>query len=380
MDAFKISFGTLLLSALLIFTSCASAEAKAPKETDSENKAADTENKSFYAPIETENEALPTADPISLFVVEGMEPTPEDFVMNIEGEGEVTLAFAEEYNFTYPQDIEVTVILTDEAGNENEIDAFARCVVVDDTAPTITVGGDIYVTVGNAVSYKSDVTVTDNTGDEIKLNIDNSDVDTDTVGEYKVIYSASDRFGNTREVIRRVFVVAELPPSRDEVLSLAKEIADKIIKDGMTDFEKARAIYDWCYKKITFDLAGTDRTLGPDKLAYDGFTTLKGDCYTYMITAKYLFEVVGIDCIEVERLRYEGESHHWWLLVDVGDGYYHFDATTRLTGKGTDTFMLTDDEVAEFCTKFEVPHYFRFDHDAYPERATVSYFVNAIPD
>lgn len=337
---------------------------------------------------ETETESAPIyAAPVSLFIFDGIgEIYPDDFITDVHGCGEVTAEFSEDYDFSYPHDLTVVIKLTDEAGNTCTVEAFAECTVSDVTPPELTVGDDIYVNVGESVSYKSDVSVTDNSGEDISIEIDNSEVDLSNVGAYTVRYSARDSAGNVSEANRIVYVTEELPPSDEEVLAIAEQIynekilTSKYVKDVNSKYDIAYGIYKWCYNNITFDLAGTDRSKGPLKLAYEGFTTLKGDCYTYMITAKYLFRVAGIDTVEVTRLRYEGESNHFWLLVDVGDGYYHFDATTRSTGRGTDTFMLTDAEIAKFCEKFNVPHYFRFDKDAYPARSTVSYFENAIPD
>ncbi len=329
----------------------------------------------FDVTLHVKDTTPPEADPVSMILTNGMHtPTPDSFVARVRDASEVTLAFAEEYDFSYPHDFDVKIVLTDTSGNETVITATVHC-LIDKEPPVLTIEGDLYVTVGKTVSYKGGVTATDNSGDPT-LTIDNSAVDLNTKGVYDIIYTATDKAGNTATAVRKLFVVEELPPEESEVLRLAQEVYDNYIvtREGMTKYEIARAIYDWCYHTIIFDMKGTDRSLGPIKLAYDGFSTLKGDCYTYMITAKYLFLIADIPTVEVTRLRYEGESHHFWLLVDVGDGWYHFDATSRSTGRGTDTFMLTDQELADFCTRFNVPHYFRFQHDAYPERATDSYF------
>lgn len=329
----------------------------------------------FNVSLNVQDTTPPEADPVSMILTNGMHtPTPDSFVGKVRDASEVTLAFAEEYDFSYPHDFDVSIILTDACGNSSVVTATVHC-LIDKEPPVITVEGDLYVTIGKTVSYKGGVTATDNSGDPT-ITIDNSAVDLNTKGIYEIVYTATDKAGNSTSVVRRLFVVEELPPEESEVLRMAEDVYNNYIvtREGMTKFEIARAIYDWCYNSITFDMKGTDRSLGPIKLAYDGFSTLKGDCYTYMITAKYLFLIADIPTVEVTRLRYEGESNHFWLLIDIGDGWYHFDATSRSTGRGTDTFMLTDEELAEFCTRFNVPHYFRFQHDAYPERATDSYF------
>ncbi len=352
-----------------------------PDESGTETEIkSDTETKA-----ETEELAPLSASPVSLTISDGLESVkPEDFVTDVRGSGNVTAEFAEEYNFTYPHNFTVIVNLTDEDGNTCTVESYAECKVSDTAPPVITVGDDIYVTVGDSVSYKSGVSATDNSGESIKIQVDNSKVDLSKAGTYTVKYSAKDSAGNVAYATKTVHVSAAPIHTDEEVLALAKKIYNnkilksKYVTDVNSKFELAYAIYQWCYNSITFDISGTDRSKGAVQLAYDGFTKLKGDCYTYMITAEYLFRVAGIDTLEVTRLRYEGESNHFWLLVDVGDGWYHFDATSRSTGRGTDTFMLTDEELAAFCEKFNVPHYFRFDKDAYPARSSVSYFE--IPD
>ena len=156
-------------------------------------------------------------------------------------------------------------------------------------------------------------------------------------------------------------------------MELAKSVYDERIetRDGMTKWEIAKAIYNYAHK-ITYVGTGIDKSSWL-AAAYDGFKTMRGDCFTYMSTAKALFEVAGIPTITVERDRHEGESMHFWLLVDIGDGWYHFDATRRRTLPSFDTFMRTDAELQWYCDNYE-EHYYRFDHDAYPERGADSYY------
>ena len=67
----------------------------------------------------------------------------------------------------------------------------------DKVAPVITGTKDIEVYVGDAVSYKSGVSVTDNVDAKPELIIDNSKVDLTKPGVYEVTYTATDAAGNT---------------------------------------------------------------------------------------------------------------------------------------------------------------------------------------
>ena len=102
--------------------------------------------------------------------------------------------------------------VSDSSGNE-AITVVRTVNVVDTTIPVVTlVGGtqiiefpDPYVELG--------ATVTDNSDDEIEIEIDSSAVDAGTLGTYLVTYDASDSSGNDAEqVVRTVRVVDTTAP------------------------------------------------------------------------------------------------------------------------------------------------------------------------
>ena len=61
------------------------------------------------------------------------------------------IVFKEEYNFNTTDDIYVTIILTDEAGNRSEVTSFATC-SVDTEPPVISGVKDIEVVVGGSAA------------------------------------------------------------------------------------------------------------------------------------------------------------------------------------------------------------------------------------
>ena len=318
----------------------------------------------------------PVATGINLLILnDSGTPKPSDFITGLDDATEVSVTFAEVYDFERPGKFYVTLILRDAAGNTSEVTAFADC-RVDVEAPVITGLDDIFVIVGGAVSYKDGVTVTDNSGCEPELSVDASAVDTRTRGIYEVVYSAVDGAGNITTQARRVCVVDKLPPAEEEVMALARSVYDEkiITREDMSLWDIAYAIYKWTYNNIRFHGTGIDKSSWLTA-AYDGFNTHRGDCFTYMAVTRALLDCAGIENMEVHRLRYEGESSHYWLLVDIGDGWYHLDSCWHtLAGPSFETFMRTDAELLYYGQTYNVEHYYRFDHDAYPARGTDSYY------
>lgn len=199
------------------------------------------------------------------------------------------------------------------------------------------------------------------------LDIDNSKVNLNKAGTYEVVYTATDSAGNTLSASSKI-TIKEKPKGyvdKEDVYALAKKVVDQIINDSMTDMEKAFAIYRWTKTNIGY--TGTSNkdswTIG----AYQAFTKKSGDCFNYYAAAKAMLDVCGIQNVDIVKSD-TSHSAHYWSLINLGDGWYHFDATPRKGGGNF--FMLTDAELAAYSTKHKNSHI--FDSSLYPERATVS--------
>lgn len=323
-----------------------------------------------------EDTVAPSATPATVFITSATgTPEASAFVTDIIDATEVTCKFKESYNFNTTDDIYVVIILTDAAGNSTEITSFATC-SVDTEPPVITGVKDFTVVVGDKIDdYLAGVSVTDNSGEKLKISVDKKRVDLDEVGVYEVSYSATDSSGNN-VIVRATVTVTEAPTvTDDELTELAKSVFKSEIKTSsiMTDYEVAYAIYRWVYDNIKIEKTETD-TDNPVQAAYDGISKKKGDSFTTMAVAETFFEIAGISTKRIERLVYSKESNHYWLLVDIGDGWYHFDACKRSLGASFETFMRTDAEISEFCAANGADYYYRYDKSKYPTRATDSYY------
>ena len=266
-----------------------------------------------------------------------IERKAEEFVKNCK---DVTVV---EYTFETAPDLtklgtqQVVIIATDQGGNQTKKTANLT-LEADTVAPKITGAKNKTIYIGEAVSYRSGVTITDNSGAECELTVDSTAVNNNKVGKYKVVYTAKDPAGNTTSATITLTVIARTY-SLEAVNQLADDALATIIKTGMTNREKAQAIYKYIQSHvgyISFSEKGDYI-----RAAYEGLATGKGDCYVYASVAKVMLTRAGITNMDIERIP-EGDSMHYWNLVDIGDGHgwYHFDTTPR---KDKTKFFLWDD-------------------------------------
>lgn len=124
----------------------------------------------------------------------------------------------------------------------------------------------------------------------------------------------------------------------------------------MSQEAKAIAIFDWCHDKISYN--GVNNASSWQEAAYTGLTSRAGNCYTYYATARMLLTQAGITNMSIQS------PDHYWNLVDVGDGWLHFDTT--YSSDGVRICLWTDDELTAY---FELGYKQRHDYDksSYPD-------------
>lgn len=291
--------------------------------------------------------------------VEGYLNVPykaDDFVLSVEDVTEVAAKFVNEPDTTKEGEQQVTISVTDAGGNETVKEA--KIMISKDTeAPVISGVNDIYVVIGNSVSYKNGVKVTDNCPQGLDLKVDNSRVNLSVAGTYPVTYIAKDIAGNETTATANV-IVKEQKYSEDEVNALADKVLAKIIKDGMTPYEKVEAIYYYIRRNVGY-ISHSDKGNWVQG-AYEGLVDRQGDCYVFACTAKVLLTRAGITNMDIEKI--PAKTRHYWNLVDIGDGWYHFDTTPRKDG--TIFFMWDDAKLMEYSVKNKDSH--NYDHSLYP--------------
>lgn len=195
-----------------------------------------------------------------------------------------------------------------------------NCCVVDLMAPEFQGLTDLYVRLGNTVSYKAGVTAVDSKDGPVNFTVDAAQVNLNAEGTYAVCYSATDSDGNTTSVYRQIIVE---DVDRAAVESYAREALSKIITDGMTRDQKIFAVYKYTKSSVLY-VGSSDKT-SIMRGAYEGFTKGQGDCYTYYAMNVVMLDMLGLENLEVTRVG--GTSRHWWNLVQYEDGkWYHVDS------------------------------------------------------
>lgn len=299
-------------------------------------------------------ETLPTA----------AEFLADEYLAVLEGQGITAdqISFAEDLSIdtSVPGEYNVWIMAGDQT-------LPSKIVICDAEAPMV-MADDIYVTVGGTVAYKKNVRAYDNVDadDALTIEIIRDGVDLNTEGQYTYTANVTDASGNTGSDTATIFVLAADADvaNIDEVNDLADAVLEKIIKEDMSQKQIIKAIYDWIRKNTrytTYDQE-SDYVLG----AYDGFTDHAGNCFTYAAMAKFLLTRAGIDNIDIVKVVPEGSTDiptHFWNLVNIGEGWYHYDVTPRKDG--STFFYITDAKMHEYSDNHNYTH--RYDESLYPE-------------
>lgn len=259
----------------------------------------------------------------------------KEFIVRAKDATALTYAFVKKPDLSQLGEQPLTITVTDAGGNTVQKDVVLT-VLMDTGLPVISGAVDITAYLGSSISYKSGVTVWDDHDKNVKLDIDSSAVNTQACGEYPVIYTATDAAGNQTIVTITVRII-ERVYTAEEAYQLADGVLAKIIHEGMSPYDKLYAIYKWTRGSIAY-VNSSDKSSWA-KAACEGLSNRKGDCYTYACVAKALLTRAGIENRDIEKI--PGRSRHYWNLVNIGEGWYHFDTTPR-KGQSIDFCYISD--------------------------------------
>lgn len=337
-------------------------------------------NKEYISTLVIKDTTAPTGKAVSGMVICGKLPPAEDLVSDITDVTKVTVSYQSKPDLKKAGNATAAVLLTDAAGNRTVINVPVT-VEVDTVNPTLELRYELdrVVFTTDSISFKSYVQYSDDRTpvDDLKVKIDyDIPIDRQTgkkqVGTYPVTYTVTDAAGNTTTLTIQL-TVKEKPAGfvdPDVAIGKAKQVLDRITTPGMSKAEKAAAIYNWIHDNMSYH-DYSDKSRGWAANAMEGFTSARGDCYTYFATAKALLEAAGIPNIDVVKVKKDpSASAHYWSLIDVGNGWYHFDTTPRANNYTYSFFLYTDEEMLSYSAAHKDCFY--FDVNAYPPRQTVS--------
>lgn len=285
----------------------------------------------------------------------------DDFVTDVLDVSDVTCSFKRRPNFKKTGSTVLTIVLEDSYGNKSEYPA--KLTIREDTDPPVFTGiKDIIIFEGQSISYKKNVTAEDAKDGPVEFKVNSGNVNTRRVGTYEIQYTAVDAAGNIAEESASV-TVKKLEATEEAVYSLADEILEKITKSDMTKKEIAYEIYKYVKANISYTGSSTK-----DNIIKEAFRAIKyksGDCFTYYALGEVLLTRADIDNMMVTRVG--GKTQHFWSLINVGSGWYHFDASKH--SEEINSFMMTDADL-EYYTKRWGRNYFVYDKSKYPEVET----------
>lgn len=285
------------------------------------------------------------------------EISADKFMESVEDISAVTCEYLSKPDFNQEGTQTVSIRATDVSGNYTEFSA--QLTLERDTEPPELHGvKDIMAYVGKTVSYKAGVTATDNIDTDVQIDVDTSAVNLDAEGTYEVIYTATDKSGNKATATAKVTVTV-LSYTDEEVYAMADEWLAKCINDNMTELEKVKAIYKYVKAKLGY--SSTSDKSSWQKCAYDGFKTSSGDCYTYACVSKAMLTRAGIQNMDINRI--PTSYRHYWNLVNIGEGWYHFDTTPRIGG--FECCYMSDAELMEYSRNHNDSH--NYDKNVWPD-------------
>lgn len=300
----------------------------------------------------------PAIDSLQMYT-SGQTPDLADFVDQVTDISDCTYDFAKDYDFTSQGSFDVEIVATDASGNSSSI-SIPVTIIEDNTAPVIEGVEPLTISQGDSISYKKNITVTDDCDLAPTLEVDSSQVNTDKRGTYTLTYTATDAAGNVAKKSTTVKIVsAKIAAATEETVNaMADSILATIITDGMDQKQQARAVFDWVVNNITYS-----ETAGIDDLysaAYKGMYNRIGDCTVKQKTAEVMLNRLGIKNMEIEKIR--DTRGHYWLLIDIGEGWYHYDPNLQLDG--TLIFYWHDADLWAYSNAHKNTH--NYDPSKYP--------------
>lgn len=118
-----------------------------------------------------------------------------------------------------------------------------------------------------------------------------------------------------------------------------KNIVKSLIKEGMSDYDKVKAINDYIINRYEYDYSLNSISV------YTSLTTSEAVCQGYSMTAYKMFEYAGVkNRIVVGTAR--GTSHSW-NLVRVDGKWYQIDITNNDSGNPDKYFLVSDQFLIE---------------------------------
>lgn len=147
------------------------------------------------------------------------------------------------------------------------------------------------------------------------------------------------------------FEYVESKSQADYVDAQVKQILAKIIKSGMSDLDKEKAIHDYIVLNVAYDQTTPD----DEDIKFGDYNAVTKNiavCEGYSLLAYKMLTGAGIEARIVVSNNNDSEYGHAWNMVKIGGAWYHLDCTfddpvPDVKGRVEyDYFNKTDSEIA----------------------------------
>ena len=237
---------------------------------------------------------------------------------------------------------------------------------IDKIPPQIIGARNITVYLGEAVAYRKNITVKDNSGNEnISLEIDSSNVNLSTPGTYAVTYIARDKSGN--ECKESIFVtVIEPQVSLEELNAKIDSVIALIICDDMSNEDQIRAVYEYVQSHMSY-VSDSDKSDWRAEAYRSLFVSGSGDCFSFFAASKAFFERLEIDSLDVQRTPGLVEQTHYWSIVNIGNTtnslWYYYDSCPLRSEYNHNGCLLTEVQIEAYNKVRE--YFYAYDRNLY---------------
>lgn len=133
-----------------------------------------------------------------------------------------------------------------------------------------------------------------------------------------------------------------LDSTQKRTAELAAEVIDEVIEDGMTDYEKELAIYEWMCENIRHDDGITVAIPTTGEYADNPggvLATHKAVCVGFATTFRLFMQMLDIECMVV----HDTYLSHSWDIVKIDGDWYHTDIYMDAEGSTYANFNMTDE-------------------------------------
>lgn len=185
----------------------------------------------------------------------GVPVDPTTLIKNVQDATKTSARLKKKYHFDKEGEMEVTVVVSDESGNESEQNVKVKVLPKDTEAPVITAEKVITLQQGATFNPLESVEIKDNQDPHPAMEMIKNEVDTSKLGSYEVVINGKDRSGNESTFKQTIQIVEKISIGSEK--SNGHNIVYLTFDDGPSyNTPKILDILDHYQIKATFFVTG----------------------------------------------------------------------------------------------------------------------------